>query len=71
MIMVQLQQLQLLDRGNYDIVPNGTVGLIYPSNRQGIGTVNAMVQPIWGGNTLVFKVAPSASNTKTKYLYTF
>ena len=52
--------LSMVANGNYDIVPGGPVGLVYPPNRLGMGA-GATIQPIWGGQTLVFKNAPSAS----------
>ena len=59
--------LSIADKGNYDIVPSGTVGLVYPPNRLGMGG-GATIQPIWGGRTLVFKHAPSASITNNIFV---
>ena len=57
-----LTSVSLVRKGNYDLVPSGAVGVVYGSNYHGNGT-SAIVQPIWGGSTLVFKTAPSSSAT--------
>jgi len=57
-----LVSVAIVSGGNYDIVPSGTVSVIYSSNYQGSGS-SAVVQPVWGGSTLVFKTPPSSSST--------
>lgn len=59
--------VSVITRGSYDVVPSGTVGLVYPPNRTGVGS-GAIVQPQWGGNIIVFKVAPSASTIYNIYV---
>ena len=62
-----ITSLSIITSGNYDIVPSGPIGLVYPPNRLGLGT-GALIQPIWGGRTLVFKVAPSLSTVQNIFV---
>ena len=54
--------LNLFVHGKYDIVPSGNVNLIYPPGYIGFGS-GAIVKPLWGGKSIEFNVAPTASTT--------
>jgi hypothetical protein len=57
-----ITSLTIFDKGKYDVVPSGDVTLSYPSTYIGFGS-DAIIKPFWGGRTVLFNVAPSASIT--------
>ncbi len=58
-----IRSITIVSRGSIDIVPTGTFDLIYRLYREGNGT-GAIVQPVWGGDTVVFNDAPVSEMNK-------
>lgn len=50
-------EISLDRRGNYDLVYHAPVSLVYRKYHEGTGS-GAKIQPVWGGDTLVFNQAP-------------
>ena len=53
-------EVDLTASGSYDVFAAGPVGVNYPPYRVGTGT-DALFQPIWGSNQLVFNIAPNSN----------
>lgn len=54
-------------RGSYDLVPNGVISLQYIEYHAGSGS-GAVVQPVWGGDTLLFREAPNAEAAQSVHV---
>lgn len=63
----EIIRLTVRSRGNYDLVPNAVISLEYPTYSPGPGT-GATVQPVWGGDTLLFNEAPSAEPAQSVHV---
>jgi hypothetical protein len=63
----ELLKAQLISNGNYDMVPHGEVGLKTLPYTSSVG-VNALIEPSWGGSSLVFKDAPNAEPGPSVYV---
>jgi hypothetical protein len=52
-----IKTVSIVTKGSIDMVPAGSLDLVYRLYREGAGT-GAIVQPVWGGDTLVLNDAP-------------
>lgn len=59
-----ITKISIRSRGNYDVVPTGVAALVYPAYMEGSGN-GAMVQPVWGGDTLLFNEPPSPEKAQS------
>ena len=63
-----IQTLSIISKGSIDIVPSGSLELVYRIYRVGAGT-GAIVQPVWGGDTVILNIAPIGNmNRKSVYV---
>lgn len=63
-----ITNISMVSKGSIDLVPTGALDVTYRLYREGNGS-GAIVQPVWGGDTLVLNEAPvSEINRKSVYV---
>lgn len=58
-----ISAISMVSKGSVDIVPAGSLEMVYRPYREGAGT-GAIAQPVWGGDTLVLNEAPTGEMNK-------
>lgn len=66
-VLGQITSLSIVKKGKFDIVPTGLLPLVYAQYTAGVGS-NAQIQPIWGGDTVIFKTAPVPAEGPSVYV---
>lgn len=63
----QITGLRLVKTGKFDLVPSSTLPLVYAQYHVGAGN-GVYIQPVWGGDTVVFKSAPAPAEGPSVYV---